>query len=250
MTAGKSTVSGESPASRRLRDDAERLARAPWDLLILTGEPGSGREHVARAIHDAGERHDQTFGIVECSQVPDSVIESVLFGSMMSDWVRGPVRRAGVMEQWGSGTLLLADAQALRPATFDRIVRAVREMRVQATSQDQYVGADIRVMAATSEEHLNSGEFEGLALTALRVPPLRERADDIALLASELAREIAGEHEMEVPRLADGAIDQLKAYGWPGNVRELRNVIERTMFLSDGKDLDFGWVTSKGRVSH
>jgi DNA-binding NtrC family response regulator len=188
------------------------------------------------------------------------LLESLLFGHMRSNcWGPGPdsLLRPGLLEVSSGGTLLLADIDEIHPITLGGVARALREKRVRPIGHDQYRDVDLRIIATTNPARLDqhgpspfpSSELEGVVVVTVAVPSLRERADDIEMLADELAREISVEHGAEIPPLSRKAIDQLKAYDWPGNIRELRNVIERAMLLGGGKELDFSdYMTSRART--
>jgi anaerobic nitric oxide reductase transcription regulator len=227
-------IIGESPAMVRLRRDIDLVARTDYTVLIL-GETGTGKELVARAVHAASARSAKPMLYVNCAALPENLVESELFGHVKGAFTGASVDRAGKFEVANGGTLFLDEIGDLPLSVQPKLLRAIQYGEIQRVGSDKVIRADVRLIAATNrdlEQEVREGRFRAdlfhrLNVYPLRVPPLRERVEDIPLLAGyfcHLARRRLG---LGPVRLAPETIPALKRYGWPGNVRELENVISR-----------------------
>jgi two-component system response regulator HydG len=249
-TLGRSTVNeeeagGRSPAMRRVLDLARRMARVDLSLLI-TGESGVGKERVARLIHDASARAGRPFVAINCGAIPETLLESELFGHVRGAFTGAAQDRTGLFEAASQGTLFLDEVGELPAAMQVKLLRVLQERTVRRVGDNRNRSVDVRVVAATNRDlaiDMNSGRFRKdlyyrLNVVELHVPPLRERRDDILPLARELLE--AASLRMKRPgiRLSSQAADQLMRHAWPGNVRELQNAMERAVALAQGRRVE------------
>jgi DNA-binding NtrC family response regulator len=213
---------------------------APSDATVLvTGESGTGKELLARGIHYSSGRAEGPFIAVNCAAIPESLIESELFGHVKGAFTGAVRDREGKFEQADGGTLFLDEIGDLRVDLQAKILRALQERTVDRVGGVKQVDLDVRVIAATNkdlEREVREGNFREdlfyrLSVVALHMPPLRDRKDDIPILAEHFLRKFS--HGPAV-RIAPDALELLTAYGWPGNVRELENVMERASILKRG----------------
>ncbi|MBN1852569.1 MAG: nitric oxide reductase transcriptional regulator NorR [Pirellulales bacterium] len=227
---------GTSPAIERLRQDMDLVARSDFTVLIM-GETGVGKELVARAVHAGSDRHDEPMLYVNCAALPESLADSELFGHVRGAFTGATADRPGKFEVASGGTLFLDEIGELPFSVQPKLLRALQQGEIQRVGSDKMTKADVRVIAATNrnlEEEVKAGKFRAdlfhrLCVYPLTVPPLRERVDDIPILAGyfcDITRQQLG---LGPVRLAPQAIDVLKAYRWPGNVRELGNVLSRAV---------------------
>ena len=225
-----------------------RLAEtvAPTDSTVLiTGESGTGKEVVARYIHDLSARTDNGFMSINCGALPESLLESELFGHVKGSFTGAVKDKTGLFAAANHGTFFLDEIGETTPSTQVKLLRALQQREVIPVGATESVSVDTRVLAATNrdlEEEIKRGGFRAdlfyrLNVIAVHLPPLRQRADDIPVLAeSFLARSATLRHE-EQKVLNEGALDALMAYGWPGNVRELENALERAVILCSGNTI-------------
>jgi DNA-binding NtrC family response regulator len=235
---------GRTPAMLELYRKIQQVASARSSVLIL-GESGTGKELVARAIHRHSPRSRATFLPLDCASIPTEILESELFGHERGAFTGAQARKPGKFELADEGTLLLDEIGEMPPTLQSKLLRALETqtfMRVGGTSEVQ---VDVRVIAATHRDLARlaeSGEFRQdlyyrLAVVTLRVPPLRERPEDIPLLAAAFLERFAQENGRPVPRLLPEALQVLKHAPWPGNVRELRNLMESLVILHGGEEI-------------
>jgi DNA-binding NtrC family response regulator len=241
-------VIGRSLPMRELFAQMARVA--PTDAAVLiTGETGTGKEQVARALHAHSRRSAKPFVVFDCAAVPPTLIESELFGHEKGAFTGASERRAGVFERADGGTVLIDELGELAPELQPKLLRVLESNEVWRLGAQKPTPIDVRVVGAThrdlealiAEGRFREDLFYRLAVVTLRVPPLRERRDDIPLLASHFARQLsaaaaAGDPDAQ-PRPGgpgwDAIFDFMKGAEWPGNVRELRNVVERAVIMSD-----------------
>jgi len=206
--------------------------------VLLEGETGTGKELAARALHEAGARRKGPFVAVDCGALPESLIESELFGHVRGAFTGASAQRAGAFARAHGGTLFLDELGAVSPNVQARLLRAVEERAVRPVGSDQERPVDVRLVAASRHDlsaQVAAGSFRPdlyYRLSVLRVtlPPLRQRREDIPALVAELLRR----RGLEPGAVEGPSLDALTGYGWPGNVRELRNVIDRAVALSPG----------------
>ncbi|TVR54505.1 MAG: sigma-54-dependent Fis family transcriptional regulator [Gemmatimonadales bacterium] len=230
--------------SFQLRQVLERLERvAPTDARVLiTGENGTGKELVARALHRLSRRRDQPFVEVNCAAIPSELIESELFGHMKGSFTGAVQDRPGKFEQADGGTLFLDEIGDMSTAAQAKVLRALEEGKVTRVGGQKPRAVDVRVVAATNkdlEEEIQEGRFRDdlfyrLNVVPIHVPPLRERREDIPLLVAHFTRMMAQKEGLPQREFTPEAVARMKELDWPGNVRELRNTVERLLILSPG----------------
>jgi two-component system, NtrC family, nitrogen regulation response regulator NtrX len=234
-------IVGKSYAIRSLIDKIEKVAGTPARVLI-SGENGTGKELVARAIHRQSPRHDKPFIEVNCAAIPQELIESELFGHVRGSFTGAVADRAGKFEQAHRGTLFLDEIGDMSLAAQAKVLRVLQDGVVTRIGGSKTIAVDVRVIAATNKtlaEEITGGRFREdlfyrLNVVPISVPPLRERREDIPLLIQHFLGMLA-EGDGVTPRsMAPEAVEALQALEWPGNVRELRNTIERLLILSGG----------------
>jgi len=229
---------GSSEPMRRVYERIDRAARAKAKVLI-TGENGTGKEMVARAIHRNSERASGPFVTVNCAAIPPDLIESELFGHEEGAFTGAKGRREGKFEQASGGTLFLDEIGDMSLDVQAKTLRAIEREEVQRVGGSETVEVDARIIAATNQAldaAIEEGDFREdlyyrLNVVEIEVPPLRERRDDIPALAEHFLGQFSEEHSVERRGLSDGAVQELMRYDWPGNVRELRNAIEQLVVL-------------------
>jgi two-component system, NtrC family, response regulator PilR len=240
-------VLGKSAAMRQVLELATRVATAKTTVLI-TGESGTGKERVARAIHERSERADGPFLVVNCGALPEALMESELFGHEKGAFTGASSKNPGLFRQAEGGTVLLDEVGELPLSLQVKLLRVLQEKTVRPVGAVQEVPVDVRVLAATNrnvEADVASGKFRQdlyYRLNVIRValPPLRDRAEDIPLLAERFIQRFAAEMGKEVTGFTPDGLRALTAYSFPGNVRELENVIERAVALSGSRVIGLG----------
>jgi two-component system nitrogen regulation response regulator NtrX len=234
-------IVGKSYGIRAVIDKIERVAKTPARVLI-TGENGTGKELVARAIHAQSTRADGPFVEVNCAAIPSELIESELFGHMKGSFTGAVADRAGKFEQAHGGTLFLDEVGDMSLAAQAKVLRVLQDGVVTRIGGSKSVEVDVRVLAATNkrleneiaEGHFREDLYYRLNVVPIHVPPLRERREDIPLLVSHFASVLTDVDGMAPRTIAPEAVQRLAQLEWPGNVRELRNTIERLLILSSG----------------
>jgi two-component system C4-dicarboxylate transport response regulator DctD len=225
---------GDSPGMEELRQAIATIADTDANVLIV-GETGTGKEVVARALHDIGRRRQRHFVPVNCSALPETLVESELFGHEAGAFTGAAKRRAGRLEHAHGGTLFLDEVDSLPLALQAKLLRALQERVVERLGSNESVVTDFRVVAATQKD-LRAGAAAGtfrqdlfyrLDVAELRIPPLRDRRGDVPLLFEAFVQELSARHGRDAPRPDGDYLQALMSHDWPGNVRELRNVAER-----------------------
>jgi two-component system nitrogen regulation response regulator NtrX len=236
---------GESPALRRLRAEIEQAAPSNGRALVF-GENGTGKELVARAIHAGSLRASGPFVEVNCAAIPEELIESELFGHVKGAFTGALAARKGKFELADGGTLFLDEIGDMSLKTQAKVLRALQEQRIEPVGGAGSVEVDVRVIAATNknlEEEIQRGRFRDdlyfrLNVIPFHVPPLRDRREDIPLLARHFIHLLSAEHGRRPRALAPEALAALSRLPWPGNVRELRNIIERLVIMTPGDTIE------------
>ena len=232
-------IVGESRAIKEALQVIEKVAPTPARVLI-TGENGSGKELIARAIHRQSPRADRPFVEVNCAAIPSELIESELFGHMKGSFTGAYDDRSGKFEQADGGTLFLDEVGDMSAAAQAKVLRALEEGVVTRIGAAKPINVDVRVVAATNkslEEEITAGRFREdlyyrLNVVPVEVPPLRARKEDIPLLVHKFGNDLATSFSMRPKKFGDEAMEVLAERDWPGNVRELRNAVERLLILS------------------
>jgi DNA-binding NtrC family response regulator len=236
---GKHELIGSGVAMVRLQAQIERVAASETRVCIL-GETGTGKELVARAIHEKSGRRENAFVTLNCAAVPAELIESELFGHEKGAFTGAAAKHAGKFEQADGGTLFLDEIGDMPLAMQAKLLRVLEEGEVERVGGDKPIRVNVRVLVAT---HRNLEElvkqnafrrdlFHRVYVFPLALPPLRERPEDFPALVGHFARQVAAQNGWKEKIFADDAIAELRRYGWPGNVRELRNVVERLVLLA------------------
>ncbi|HEY6324754.1 MAG TPA: sigma-54 dependent transcriptional regulator [Thermoanaerobaculia bacterium] len=242
--AGAPAIVGRHPRLRAALRLLERVAPTETTVL-LTGESGTGKELFARALHALSARRRGPAVAVNCAAIPEALLENELFGHEKGAFTSADRRQPGRFELAAGGTLLLDEIGEIPLAIQGKVLRVLEEHTFERVGGGRTLHADLRLVAATNRDlqrMVEEGRFRGdlyfrLAVFPIELPPLRERASDVPLLARHLAAGIARRHQLPVPRLAEGTAELLAAQPWPGNVRELANVLERALILADGPEL-------------
>ena len=233
-------ILGESEVIKRAVADTQRVAQTEATVLLL-GESGTGKELFARAVHHLSNRRDKPFVAINCAAIPETLIENELFGHERGAFTGANDRRQGKFELASSGTVFLDEIGELPLSVQGKLLRAIEEKVVDRIGGRAPLTVDVRVVAATNKDlktAVENGQFRGdlffrLAVFPLEVPPLRDRGDDIILLARHFAAQLGKELRGREASLSEEAIASLRSHNWPGNVRELENAIERACILSD-----------------
>ncbi len=237
--AGASPMIGESTALEEIRAMIEKVAPSDARVLI-TGGNGSGKELVARAIHEKSARKEGPFIEVNCAAIPGELIESELFGHEKGSFTSAIAQRKGKFELADHGTLFLDEVGDMSLAAQAKVLRALQESRITRVGGDKDIKVDVRVVAATNKDlrkEIEKGQFREdlyhrLGVIPIHVPSLQQRMDDIPLLAEHFIAQVCAEQGIAVKPMGDKAVKELQKLPWTGNVRELRNVIERLVILS------------------
>jgi len=234
-------IVGTSYSIRQVLERVERVA--PTDARVLvTGENGTGKELVARAIHRLSARSDEPFVEVNCAAIPSELIESALFGHMKGSFTGAVADRAGKFEQADGGTLFLDEIGDMSKDAQAKVLRALEQGVITRVGGSKAIEVDVRVIAATNkdlEQEIAEGGFREdlfyrLNVVPIHTPPLRERRDDIPMLVQHFTDIMTQREGMSPRSFETAAIDRLQALSWPGNVRELRNTVERLLILAGG----------------
>jgi two-component system response regulator AtoC len=245
--AAAGTILGESAAAERLRTLVTRVARmtsgagAPAPTVLLLGETGSGKGHVARALHAAGGRHDGPFIEVNCTALPENLVEAELFGYEKGAFTDAKTARAGLFETAEGGTLFLDEIGHISAALQSKFLKVIEEKVVRRIGANAARRIDVQIIAATNRDleaavHLNEFRedlYQRLSVAVIRIPPLRERGGDAVGLARALLEEACRRYGVAPRTLSPDAEAAIGQYAWPGNVRELGNVMERVVLFSD-----------------
>jgi len=230
---------GNSPAMRAVTDLLARVTETESSVL-LTGESGTGKEVVARALHTRGRRAAGPFVAVSCAAMPESLLESELFGHAKGAFTDAKSARAGLFVQANGGTLFLDEIGELPPALQPKLLRALQERRVRPVGGDAEIPFDARLVVATNrdletavEEHrFREDLYFRINVIQIELPPLRARGNDVLVLAQHFLRQHAARAGKAVSGISSAAAERLLAYSWPGNVRELQNCVERAVALT------------------
>jgi len=230
---------GESPAMKQLREKISRAAVSDGRVLIF-GESGTGKELVARALHNQSNMINKTFVEVNCSAIPLDLIESELFGHEKGSFTGALESRKGKFELAHGGTIFLDEIGDMSLTTQAKVLRVIETQEFQKVGGNRKIRVDVRIIAATNknlEEEIKNGRFRQdlffrLNVIPIRVPPLRERKEDIPLLVDHFLEMFARQYGQKVKSMSQSTIKALMEYNWPGNVRELKNTIERFVIMS------------------
>ena len=233
---------GASPQMQAVFAYIRKVAKTTAPVLLL-GESGTGKEMAALAIHRRSSRKDGPFVAINCNAIPENLLESELFGHEKGSFTGAHTQRKGLMEAAGGGTRFLDEIGELPPGIQVKLLRFLQEQRFQRVGGRQEIQIDTRIIAATNvdlKQAVAGGKFREdlffrLAVVVIKLPPLRERADDTVLLAREFLHRYAAQNEKTNLTFAPEALRAVNCYSWPGNVRELQNRVKRAVIMADGK---------------
>jgi formate hydrogenlyase transcriptional activator len=237
-------IVGASPALRRVLKAVKTVARTDSTVLLL-GETGTGKELIARAIHDHSPRHDRTFVRMSVAALPPSLLESELFGHEKGAFTGATTSRTGRLELAHRGTLFLDEVGDIPIEVQPKLLRVLQEREFERLGSTRTQRVDVRIVAATNRdlermveaESFRSDLYYRLNVFPISIPPLRERVEDIPALALHFAQQCSRRLGRPVPSIPDAVMDALRQWSWPGNIRELQNVIERAVIVSTGPSL-------------
>lgn len=253
---GKRQILGESVKIKEVLEIIDRVA--PTDARVLiTGENGTGKELVARAIHRKSKRADKPFVEVNCAAIPAELIESELFGHEKGSFTGATGQRIGKFEQADGGTLFLDEIGDMSLAAQAKVLRALEEGKIERVGGNKLIPVDVRVIAATNkniEGEIKKGNFRDdlyhrLNVIPIHVAPLRERREDIPILVKAFIEDVCTRNGLAKKTISDEALKELAKRDWPGNVRELRNAVERMVILSPGSQVDLRVLETFGTRS-
>jgi DNA-binding NtrC family response regulator len=245
MTAERLPWISADPATMHLYELAQKVAAAPTTLLI-TGESGTGKDYLARAIHEMGPRRDAPYLKIDCASLPPQLVESELFGHEKGAFTGAVERKLGRFELGDAGTIVLDEVAALSPTAQSKMLRVLQERAFERLGGTETLRIEARLIALTNVDlsaAVAAGTFREdlffrLNVLTLRVPPLRERRADVLALADHLLDIVRSLLGRPAAQLSDASRQLLAAYHWPGNIRELRNALERAVILSRTEALE------------
>jgi two-component system, NtrC family, response regulator AtoC len=243
---GVDAIIGQSAATRLLRSRVRRIAQSPATTVLIQGESGTGKDLVAKAIHYASERANQPFVPINCSAIPDALLESELFGHEAGAFTDAKSQKRGLLEVANRGTAFLDEVAELGLNLQAKLLRFLEEQTITRVGGIRHVPLDLRIIAATNvnlRDAVAAGRFRGdlyyrLQILPVIVPALRERTEDIPLLAHHFVDHFNKKFRKRFEEISAEAMEWLCAYSWPGNVRELKNALERVMLLEDGPRIE------------
>ena len=245
LGVGPDAIVGDSPALRKVLETAARVAPSSAKVL-LTGENGTGKDLIARYIHTRSRRADQPFVKLNCAAIPKDLVESELFGHEKGSFTGALQSKKGKFELANGGSLLLDEIGDLGADAQAKVLRAIETGEIEHVGGQRPLSVDVRLIAATNRDlpaEVREGRFREdlyfrINVVPVQVPPLRERTEDVPLLAEHFLRRIAEAEGVPKKELSRGALDVLRGYAWPGNVRELRNLMERAAVLVEHERIE------------
>jgi len=232
------SIIGVAPVMQRVFDLIERVSQTKTNILI-SGESGTGKELVARAIHNKSQRKNLPFVVINCGGIPENLLESDLFGHVKGSFTGAISHKEGLFEVADTGTIFLDEVGELTAPIQVKLLRAIQERTFKRVGGTEDISVDVRIIAATNknlEQEVIDGKFREdlywrLKVIEVKLPPLRDRKEDIALLAQHFLKKFSAEQGKEIKKISTYALEVLKDYSFPGNVRELENIIERSVAL-------------------
>lgn len=241
---------GESKANKAARDLIRRLAKIPFSTLLIQGETGTGKGLAARILHHNGPRSEGPFVHLNCAALPRELLESELFGHEAGAFTGARGRRIGLFEQAHGGTLFLDEIGELNIDLQAKLLMAIEERTIRRLGGTREIRIDVQIIAAThrdltqsvAQKEFRSDLFHRLSVFRVELPSLRQRPEDLEQLVPAFVAEFSAKAGRAVSEVPEEVMRQLRGYPWPGNVRELRNVIERSVLLSEGHRLSTRWL--------
>jgi two-component system response regulator AtoC len=242
---GLESIVGNSDAIKDLRALLKKIGVSPASTVLLTGESGTGKDLAAKVIHYSSSRASRPFMNITCSALPETLLESELFGHERGAFTGADRLKRGLIESADGGTVFLDEIGEMVPLLQAKLLRFLEEKSFKRVGGSTDVKVDVRVVAATNrslQEEVKRGRFREdlyyrLNVMAVTLPPMRERREDVPLLINHYVDGFNLEFRKKIRGVTPAALNALEGYGWPGNVRELRNAVERAMLLADGVDL-------------
>jgi DNA-binding NtrC family response regulator len=256
---GEGEILGQSKSIKSILELIEKVA--PLDTRVLiTGENGTGKELVARAIHKKSQRKDKPFIEVNCAAIPNELIESELFGHEKGSFTGAVSQRIGKFELANKGTIFLDEVGDMSAQAQAKVLRAIEDGKIERVGGGKKIDVDVRIISATNKELTEEIEkekfredlYHRLNVIPIDVPPLRERKDDIPILTEAFSKEITTRHKKSPVKFQDDAIKLLQEMNWSGNVRELKNIIERIIIIIDKREIarsDIEFLLKPGQVT-
>jgi DNA-binding NtrC family response regulator len=256
---GEGEILGNSKAVKSLLEMIEKVA--PLDTRVLiTGENGTGKELIARAIHKKSERKDKPFIEVNCAAIPNELIESELFGHEKGSFTGAVQQRIGKFELANTGTIFLDEIGDMSLQAQAKVLRAIEDGKIERVGGGKKIDVDVRIIAATNKklkdeiekENFREDLFHRLNVIPINVPPLRDRLEDVDILVTHFANDIIRKHKKPEVVFSKDAIQLLKGFNWSGNIRELKNIVERIIIIVDKKEInkeDIEILFSPGQAS-
>ena len=231
-------IIGTTSVMQKIFDLIERVSATKSNVLI-SGESGTGKELVARAIHNKSPRKDGPFVVINCGGIPENLLESDLFGHVKGSFTGAVSHKEGLFEVADTGTIFLDEVGELTQAIQVKLLRAIQERTFKRVGGTEDISVDVRIIAATNkelEQEVIAGKFREdlyyrLNVIEIKMPPLRERREDVPILATHFLKKMSAEQGKEIKKISSYALEVLKDYSFPGNVRELENIIERSVAL-------------------
>jgi len=245
LTANAHNIIGESDPMKRVLDDIAKAATIPATVLI-TGDSGTGKELVARAIHKTSPRASKPFVAVNCSAIPESLMESELFGNVKGAYTGANQTREGFFEKANTGTIFLDEISNTSRSTQSKLLRVLQEKEIVKVGSNHPQKVDVKIITATNinlwdmvrEGNFREDLYYRINVLNIKLPKLSERGDDIYLLANFFIKKYAAEYNKKPPKLTEDAYEVFKNYHWPGNVRELENLVQRLVVMTDSRRID------------
>jgi two-component system, NtrC family, response regulator AtoC len=254
-------IVGDSPALSTLRDLLRKVAASPASTVLLTGESGTGKDLAAKVLHFNSQRANRPFVNITCSAIPETLLESELFGHERGAFTDARQQKRGLFEQADGGTVFLDEIGEMVPALQAKLLRFLEEKAFKRVGGSHDIKVDVRVVAATNrnlEEQVRTGQFREdlyyrLNVLPIVLPALRTHLDDVPALVTFYVDLFNREFRKNIRGASPDALRELRAYGWPGNIREVRNAVERAMLLTEGpwlEPLDFPVLAARRQTAH
>src|SRR5260221_1337747 len=249
-------IVGRSPALKKVLQQIQLVAGTDATVLMLS-KSGTGRERIARAVHDRSPGKQRPFIKVSCAAIPDKLFESEFFGHVKGAFTGADKDRVGRVQVADGGTLFLDEIGEIPSGLQAKLLQVLQEQQFERVGENRTRKVDVRIVAATNrdlQEEVEAGRFRDdlfyrLSVFPIEVPPLRERREDVSLLAAHFVKTSAQKMNTQAPQLTKGNIERLQAYDWPGNVRELQNVVERAVIFAQTGALSFDFVRLRRSTS-